>query len=494
MAQQKNKQNKQNKKTNQPASPEQLKPKTLKDLLLKAGLIFLIVIGCVWFTDTKGYFNPDYTNDHTRRKWNSFYKFTRNNPVDLVLAGNSHLYTGINPENLSTALGANCFILASPGTTMTDIYYSLKEAIAVKKPKIAVVETFGINDYASHELEYGALFDQYKSFSARKNTMQKLLSTPVLFNSRYYLAAWSNTIRNHNFIFSDQEQIQKNIRLNTVKEKEQPGLYLGRYIRFTSGLEEATLAKYDSITGLDGDKFKVSDEAREFVEKTVRLCEENQVKLVFLTLPMYYRHFKNADAYIARISEALEPYRPMWENQQKPYDYKAFTPDCFENTVSENQHMTYYGSLVSTYKLVSFIDEHLKGVLHDRSNDMSWKQLFYGNDGYFQNHSPENDGISQMLMNNETVGGLPIREILLVPSGGNKQLLLKVSKTGNSYIPIGSTVRITLDIDVEGQRQTVDIDAVSSYAYDIPGYYLFASSPLNPAIKGVSVKDVALLK
>lgn len=476
-----------------PKTGQQDKPKTISDLFLKAALGMLLVIGIVGFTDTKGYFNPDYTNDHTRRKWNSFYKFTKNNPVDVVLVGNSHLYTGINPENLSAALGVNCFILASPGTTMTDIYYSLKEAIRVNKPKIAVVETFGINNYSSHKLLPGQLSDQFKSFSARKDIGQKLLSTPVLFDSRYYLAAWSNTVRNHNFIFSDKEQIKKNIELGKKKEKEQSGLYLGRYIRFTSGLEDSTLAKYEEgVVGFDGDKFIAGNEAKEFVDKTVKLCEENDIQLVFLTLPMYYRHFRNADTYIAKIAEVLEPHRQLWENQQIPYDYNAFIPDCFENTVSENQHMTYYGSLVSTYKLVSFIDNNLKGVLYNRSNDVTWKRLFYGNDGYFQNHSPENDGVSQILIKDKLVNGLLIKEVALVPVGTNKQLLLKINKqNGVAFLP-GKTFRIMLEVDVNGQQQIFLIDTTSSYAYDTPEHYLFISQPLNPAVKAVAVKNILL--
>lgn len=144
--------------------------KTINNLFFKVIGFTIIIIAIVFFSDSKGYFNPDYSNDHTRRKWNAYYKFTKTQPVDVVLVGNSHLYTGISPENLSNALGANCFILASPGTTLTDAYFCLKEAITVYKPKIAVVETFSMNDYDSYKLKAGTLSDQFKSFSARKNT------------------------------------------------------------------------------------------------------------------------------------------------------------------------------------------------------------------------------------------------------------------------------------------------------------------------------------
>ena len=132
-----------NKKPIQAAPTTSLKKvKSIYNLLFKVIAFSAFIVLIIAFTDYKGYFNPDYSNDHTRRKWNSYYEFTKQNPIDVVLVGNSHLYTGISPENLSTALGANCFILASPGTTMTDTYFCLKEAISVCKPKIAIVETF----------------------------------------------------------------------------------------------------------------------------------------------------------------------------------------------------------------------------------------------------------------------------------------------------------------------------------------------------------------
>ncbi|HRZ99088.1 MAG TPA: hypothetical protein P5084_16140, partial [Paludibacter sp.] len=221
------------------------KNKTIYNLLLKVIIVGAVVISILVFTDSKGFFNPDYSNDHTRRKWNAFYEFTKHQPVDVVLVGNSHLYTGMSPENLSNALGASSFILASPGTTMTDAYFCLKEAIEVYKPKIAVVETYTMNNYVNHDLKAGGLSDQFKSFSARKNIPQKLSSTPLLFKSDNYLPAWSNTIRNHSFIFNDKNQINKNIQLMKEKEPEKHGLYLGRYIRFTSGIEDSTLLKYN---------------------------------------------------------------------------------------------------------------------------------------------------------------------------------------------------------------------------------------------------------
>lgn len=469
--------------------------KTISRLLLNAIGFVVIIIVVVLFTDQKGYFNPDYSNDHTRRKWNAYYKFTKIQPVDVVLVGNSHLYTGISPENLSNALGANCFILASPGTTLTDAYFCLKEAITVCKPKIAVVETFSMNDYDSYKLKSGTLSDQFKSFAARKNTSQKLAATPLLFKSDNYLSAWSNTIRNHNFIFNDTVQINENIKLTKSPESEKPGLYLGRYIRFNSGIEDSTLLKYNKpgFKAYDYSKHAASEEAKEYLQKTIKLCKDNNIKLVLLTLPMYYRHVHNYDAYKKELLSTINDSEQQWLDLQLPYDTTAFTPACFENTVGENQHMTYYGSRVAAYKLANYIKSNLAGTLPDRYQDISWKQLFYASDGYFENYPPEKDGVSQVLVKNiETPNGMYLNEISFVPYDGAKKLIVKIDKK-NSVFLYGKSIKVLTQSVVNGRKVMVEILAKCSFAYDPGKHYVFSSERLNPALAIQGITNISLL-
>ncbi len=483
-----------NKPNQQKNIVKQQSVKTIYTLLLKFVGFAIIIITMVLITDNKGYFNPDYSNDHTRRKWNAYYKFTKTQPVDVVLVGNSHLYTGISPENLSNALGASCFILASPGTTLTDAYFCLKEAITVYKPKIAVVETFSMNDYDSYKLKAGTLSDQFKSFSARKNKAQKLAATPLLFKSDNYLPAWSNTIRNHNFIFNDTAQINTNIKLIKNPEPEKPGLYLGRYIRFTSGIEDSTLLKYNrpGFKAYDYSKHAASDEAKEYLHKIIKLCKDNDIKLVFLTLPMYYRHVHNYDAYKKDLLCTINDRQQKWLDLQLPYDTTAFTPACFENTVGENQHMTYYGSRVAAYKLANFIRYNFAETLPNRYQDISWKQLFYASDGYFENYPPEKDGVSQILLQNaETPTGIHLNEISFVPYDGAKKLVVKIDKHNTTFM-YGKSVKVLTQSVVNGQKVLVEIQAKCSFAYDPGKHYVFSSERLNPALSIQGVANVSL--
>ncbi len=467
-----------------------LKTKSINSFLLKLFGLSLCIVLVVFITDKKGFFNPDYSNDHTRRKWNTYYEFIKKQPVDVVLVGNSHLYTGLNPDNLSNTLGANCFILASPGTSLSDSYYCLKEAIAANKPKVAIVETFTISDYDNHTFKDGALTDQFKSFAARKNVIQKMLSTPYLFSSNNYLAAWSTTIRNHNFIFTDTTQIRKNL---SYTEPVRPGLYLGRYNRFMTGIEDSTLLKYDK-PGFKAYDYKIhmaSVQAKKYIQKIIDLCEENDVKLVFMTLPMYHRHVHNYEAYKAELKQLFG--KQLWVDFQQPYDTAAFTTDCFENTVSGNQHMTYYGARVAAYKLASYLRANLGSVLPDRSSAIEWKQLFYASDGYFENHTPENDGVSQVLIKEAlTPDGINLHEVSLVPLDGAKKLIVKIDKT-KSPLLYGKTVKVLAECVVDKQVVMVEILAKCTYAYDPQKYFVLLSESLNPVINIQRIVSVSLI-
>ncbi len=459
----------------------------IQSIIYKSILLILLISTIVLITDKLGIFNPDYTNDHTRRKWNTFYEFVEKNPIDIVLIGNSHLYTGINPQNLSNRLGANCFILASPGTTLTDSYFALKEAIKVSKPKIAIIETFTINDYESHKLKDGTLSDQFKSFSARKDIITKLISTPILFEPSNYFSAWSNTIRNHRFIFTDTEQIKQNKFIRTHSEKKDKELYLGRYIRFTSGLEKENLDKYENpeFIAYDYAKHLPSKEAKLYLEKTIALCEEENIKLLFVTLPMYFKHVHNYEAYKKSIQTIIGDKPMEWIDLQANYDTLLFGPESFENTVAENQHMTYQGSIIAAVKIADYIRQEYRTLVPNRKNESKWRNLFYASDGYFANNPITDDGNSKLLLRNtKLTNQITINEVGLVPFKTARKLLVKVEK--DNAINTDSILFSTLS-EMNGKQFQVELAVKKNKAFNFNEYFLFESEPFNSAL---SIKNI----
>lgn len=398
---------------------------------LKFLLICAILLTTVYIIDNKEIFNPDDSNNHTEKKWNSFYHLTEEYDIDLLLIGNSHLYTGMNPKNLSTRLGLNAFVLASPGTHIADSYFTLKEAIQRSKPKLVIVETYGINEFKPYEAEGRYLSDQFKSFSSRRNVWEKLKSTPFLFVPNNYGYAWSNFIRNHDYFLSNYEQIEKNMnpRKKFTKQREKD-LYLGRYVRFNKGIGDSISNLYDSLgASVDGKDYSWNNYTKKYVNKIVALCEKEGIAVAFFSIPMYHRHIDNYSVWKARLNKIIKPTQKMWFDLQKEEFNAFFNKECFENTYESNQHLTYKGSLKATYKLAEFIEKNFSEVLPDRRNEDNWQELFYAQEGYFKHFTPkESDKENIIIKRNMPIGDYTIEDILYFKSNKTRVLQARIPK------------------------------------------------------------------
>jgi hypothetical protein len=472
----------------------------LVKVLVKMSVLTLLVGSLIFYIDYKGYFNPNKSNDHTLKKWNSFYELTdKNTEIDVMLFGNSHLYTGINPKNLSLALGANAFLFAAPGTSVSDSYFGIKEALKKSKPKLIILETYGINEFNNYEFKDGALSDQFGSFSARKDFTTKLISTPYLFAVDNYLYAWSTTIRNHDYLFNNQKQLEENKTLinKRVRRHKKKKLYLGRFVRFTTGIEDSILNRYDSLGApVNGKDYSYSKYAVNYVDKIVELCKKENIELMFLTLPMYEEHISNYEVWRKKLSEILKKYPNKWLNMQKRPGYNGFDAFAFENTYKENQHMTYKGSLLATYKLVDFIGSNLNVNLPERDKHEKWHNLFYNEEGYFENYNPRpSDKKNKVVSSHKVLNEFTINSCLWLDITNKKQnkIVLKVDKESlkdknyKSY-----KIRLLIKFELNGQEKMAQIDLVYDLFHQLENEVVFISyvRPLNI----IELVDGAILK
>ena len=459
-------------------------------ILLKFVFLLTAISFCLWLTDAESFFLENQTNNHTVRKWDAYYDFTRRNEVDILLVGNSHLYTGINPKNLSTALNCNAFILASPGTGVVDYFYTLKEAIEVNQPKVVIIETYGITDSDPKTYIDADLVNQIKSFDARKNIRVKLESTPVLFNHKNYGYAWSSSIRNHNYLLTDYDQIEKNRK---AKKKTEEDLYLGRYVRFTSGLKKGTLHLYDSLGApVDGSEVKIGELSAKWVDRIVEMCEVHHIKVHFLTLPMYEKHIKDYALWKGQLSKILNLYdQSFWLDLQDSANYSGFTTESFENTMAENQHMTYRGSLLATYKLANKL-KALAVDLPDRSKTTKWIEHFYGEEGYFENHQPHpTDTLNRILY--QANGDQLVQSILQIDNDSNALVLLKINPNSPERKGqiLTNKVKVLINVQVEGKTYRSSLELLRDEDHILPDQTLYSRH--FEKVKIVAVKNVEFI-
>ena len=306
------KQKQQNKKKSQE------KPRTLKSLLTKGAVLAAVVVCLIVILEKRQIFVEDSRNNHIEWKWDWYYRMKQYNiPIDVLLVGNSHLLTGFNPYEFTKRSGLNCFMLGASGVGVADLYFTIEEALKVQKPKVLVLETYAINESDPLRLEKGALNDEINSFRARRDTWLKVSSTPSLFNYHNWPIAWCETFRNHNYIFTKPDQVMRNLKGEGPKRRVRNDLYLGQFARFPKGLSQATLDRYEEEGApVDGTEYEISRSSARYTEKIARLCKENGVRLVFLTVPMYPEHVKNYPVWQQRLGAHLKGLSPYWLDLQ----------------------------------------------------------------------------------------------------------------------------------------------------------------------------------
>jgi hypothetical protein len=454
----------------------------------KIALLFTIVVAVVAFTDSKEYFKADQTNNHVDRKWKSYYNFTKNKNVDVLLCGNSHIITGIDPFILSMATGCNCFILGAPSTGICDVYFTLGEALKHTQPNLVVIETYAIG--GGEEKDNGSMY-QIMSFEAHKDFFYKLRMMPALFNSDSWVKAWSPSIRNHSFLLTNREQIKFNTE-NRYRKPIRDKLDLGRFARFGEGLQNDVLVKYDSIGApVDGSAYYVSGQSRKYLKKIMNLCEKKHIPVLFLTIPMYHKHISHYEQWKTVLSEELKKYpAAQWIDWQMPYDSTCFTPEAFENTYEANQHLSNYGMSVAAYKLAGFLTDRNPYNLSDRSKEPVWIDDFKSQPYFIFNQSlPPNMPGYYPVTHSKQIGGLRVKELLVQQNKDHNNIILKLEN--HPHLP--PSVNAVLKIQYQDQTILAPLQMSSPGNINPPHHKVYLAS-VKSDVKVLDIADIAAVE
>lgn len=332
-----------------------MKAKGFLRFVLEALAALAVVLVAVYFCDRRRVFASEEQNNHIGKKWHYLYQYAaEKKPVDMLIIGNSHAYTGILPEIIGDELGMRCFILAAPGVTMDECSYMLEEALQITSPKVVVLETYPINGYVQKELDGQMLSDQYASFDSRQNRKIKLASSWKLFSLDHWPMAWSSTLRNHDILFDNRSLLENNLKNPQGPRYDPKEEYLGRYTRFVRGLSEQTLEQYGAEGAVvDGSAIQPGPDAIRATRRMVEMCQRKGIAVMFLTIPMYHGHVRNAELWHGNLKPLLG--NIPWLDLQLPRYDQVFGPECFENTNKANQHLTVEGARRTTLLLSDFI-------------------------------------------------------------------------------------------------------------------------------------------
>lgn len=450
-------------KKEQPETPKERKYPKLQ-LAAKVFAILAIVICAVNHTDNKQYFEPN-KGFRAQKVIPAFHSLIEKDTIDVCLFGSSHIGEGINAHVLSNYLGCTCFSMHQDGSDMQDVYYSLKDVVSQTKIKVAVFETFAMTNVLGLE--------QQKN----KYAKIRLLSTPLKLEAitkmlplDEYWAGWSSTIRNHNFLFRDTAQINRN--LHPADYAPQRFIYLGSEGRQDKCINDSLIAVYDSLGPIvDGEKIGHDEYDLEYFDKIIKLCKENDIKVVFLTIPEYYRNIKNYSSWKSVVNEMVEKTEYPWYDLQEQYDSARFRREFFQGDRLINQHVVMTGAPFFSSVLAAYLKDSLQLNLPDRTKQKRWNDLFYGSEGYYLNYTPHaNDTLAHNVCEGRIIANIEIINAYWQIEGKSKGFYVKFNKNTLSKEQAKRPIELLVKGEYQGKEVNAALKVLPADMYAVRNY------------------------
>ncbi|MEG1647017.1 MAG: hypothetical protein RR374_06600 [Clostridia bacterium] len=170
------------------------------------------------------------------------------NSLDVFVCGNSDSMYGFSPIKLYNDYGITSFNSGVPKLTIDGAYSLIKQSLDVQKPKVVVLET-------------DCVFDVNSKLLKILNPLY-FFAIPIVYHSR-----WKDVKFND---FITMPSYKKNI--DALKGYE-----------FTSDISGAKIGDYMGSPNVANEPFKPS--CLRSLNSITKLCNENDIKLVFLTIP-----------------------------------------------------------------------------------------------------------------------------------------------------------------------------------------------------------------
>jgi len=439
----------------------------MKKFIVKI-LIFSILAGVVLISFDSFFLRNQYGD---QASFNSFYN-AKPNTVDILLLGNSHLHRGIDPYIIEAKNRVNTEILVGGGSTISQVYFNLLEALEYQSPKVVVIETWPliVPNYQNNELfdyEGKVLVNRngteyFKRFGKIK-IKEIVLTHPE--KTWYHLL---NVIRFHDFW--KELEVFKNSFIAKIDNSP-------KKIFHNSIVYRNTFITNDQISEFVNKKFEVNDmfvsePEMSYINKIIELSKINNFELLFITVPVYDKYyekvklgFNNVNSQILEIIENHKNVRYFDINGL--YGGLDFSHIVKERTINTNQHLNYKGGIKVSNSLANFININYVDIFTDvRETKKSFEYQLY-NKNEIKN-SYNFDGQVTKVDNNLTNGSITIEgwmfkkglnnwkikkgvalkknnDFIFITSNQLKNIELQdlVKNKGNSYKPSGYRIRLS---------------------------------------------------
>lgn len=224
------------------------------------------------------------------------------NEIDALFLGSSNAYEDINPLVLWKQKKITSYVLGSGSQKVWTSYYYLQEALKYQKPKVVLLELYGLKmNYINNDAMNRKVFDYMKLSKEKLDS----IDSSIDINAESKMSYIFTIMRYHD---RWQDLTQKDF---TYPLGNKNFIYKGHWIHFNT-VKTDTMNFYAKT-----DEYNIDPKVMKYLDKIVDLCKQENIELMFFKSP-------RSDWYEADYLTA----KRYAEKQNIPYiDYNLFYKD-----------------------------------------------------------------------------------------------------------------------------------------------------------------------
>lgn len=279
----------------------------------------------------------------------------KENSVDLLGLGTSHIYEGIAPAVLYREYGVAAYDLCAPAQAIWSTYHYFVEALKTQSPRAAVFDVYMLNTNTPYDTAANAI----KSTYGMKWSRNRVDAIRAAFEDESFFTAFFPFLQYHSrygeMTYSD-----------TAPYGGNKNYYSDSFKGYTVS-DEVKKIKLPDVTQFT-DVRKLADKHEEYYRKIIELAIENEITLYVVSMP--YALAKDTQTTVNSARQIAEGYGSEYV---KFIDLAARKDEIGLDAATDfanNQHLNRVGSEKATRWLGEIITAEVK--FEDRRGDPAY--------------------------------------------------------------------------------------------------------------------------
>jgi hypothetical protein len=296
------------------------------------------------------------TRQDTTTRFATFYSEPRNS-IDVLFIGPSTFREGISPLLIWQDYGFTSYVRSTGGQSSLVSYYYLLEALKYQHPKVVVIDAgylympFDFDDnegYLRISVDPMRMsVEKVKLISGIVSNSEMQTYSSWLFPLLRYHSRWKE-LKPEDFKFYERDMVD-HFKGSYIDYRTLPKTLPANFMKPSTDIKE-----YDALS-------------RYYYEKIVLLCKENDIEVLFVTLPKLYWKY----SYYNGIKQLADQYNSPYIDYNLPDYFAASGVDTTTDFV-DDRHLNVFGQEKISKNIGALLQETYN--LPDNRNNPEYEQ------------------------------------------------------------------------------------------------------------------------